>query len=195
MKYASIFDFDDTLFCTTHVTDGYNQEVRYIELSHLVASILTYAKKRGVVFIVTNAEMAWVEQAVNNLTKDAIQAFQGVNLYSTVNTGISATVSFDRRKTVAFLRLAPVIRGSPQHIICVGDSVYDRHASIALRDVKLSRGEKVFVKSLKLLDQPNCSLLIDQLRLFYNSIDDWYDFNGQMDCFVEESARAISTYA
>lgn len=191
--YLTILDFDDTLFCTTHVLRQPDGSVQLTELSQTIRDILLFAKTYGNVFIVTNADLNWVEKCVDSLELSCKDSFVGVHVFSTINTGIAELYSPEDRKTIAFRKLAGIFtsRGAMHHLICIGDSIYDRKASIVLRNQIHS---VCFVKNVKLLNEPTLTELLLQHFIILANIKDLYEIEKHTDCYTDCSSKSISSY-
>ena len=174
-----IFDWDDTLLCTTVLSPGgYFDDSRVIlpgklkkikHLESLVQKLLTNATEKGDTYIITNSEEGWVEYSCKRFFPNVY------NLLSKIKI-ISARALYDKKypnnyktwKNMAFNDIIKKYNLSlPSNIICMGDSTYEMEAAHGLSN-KFKEG---YIKAIKFKELPRVDELISQLNLILDKFD------------------------
>ena len=174
-----IFDWDDTLLCTTVLSPGgYFDDSRVIlpgklkkikHLESLVQKLLTNATEKGDTYIITNSEEGWVEYSCKRFFPNVY------NLLSKIKI-ISARALYDKKypnnyktwKNMAFNDIIKKYNLSlPSNIICMGDSTYEMEAAHGLSN-KFKDG---YIKAIKFKELPRVDELISQLNLILDKFD------------------------
>lgn len=188
-----IFDFDDTLICTTFL----NSRKEYTNPSKLKAlpefpelrrigaaarRLLELAQQLGTTYIITNAEEGWVENAAHKFLPEILPVLQHIRI-------ISARSKFARKfpdnvgewKANAFVELQRNLDPWPiTNFISVGDSQYEADAAKLV-----SRAfANVCVKTVKFCNAPSPSELLQELSLTEQSFSKVVAHGGSFKKFV-----------
>lgn len=174
-----IFDWDDTLLCTTVLSPGgYFDDSRVIlpgklkklkHLESLVKKLLTITTEKGDTYIITNSEQGWVEYSCKRFFPDVY------NLLSKIKI-ISARALYEKKypnnyktwKNMAFIEiLKNYDLHLPSNVICMGDSTYEMEAAQGLSN-KFTNG---FIKAIKFKELPKIDELINQLNLILDKFN------------------------
>ncbi len=169
---AIIFDFDDTLFETTHVkTQGNIREFITSEkrkaLDKSIRDIIFYAKLFGNVFIITNASREWLEFCDKNFIPES--GILSENIHFASEYCDSLTVPSIWWKTHAFNRLLPKFT----HIINIGDSEFDRVAAFSMTNGRL-------IKNIK-IDKSCFTNLVNAHDIIKDSLDSVWKSESPLD--------------
>ena len=168
-----IFDWDDTLFCTSVLSpNGYFDDEREIspsqmrrieELELFVKSLLTKAIEKGDTYIVTNSEAVWVEYSCELFFPkvykflNKIKIISGRDLYEE-----NFPHDYKTWKIKAFNEIIKNYSlNLPTNIMSFGDSIYEIDASYDLVK-KFTNG---FIKFIKFREIPLIQDLINQLTI------------------------------
>mmetsp|Transcript_54224 Transcript_54224/g.115743 ORF Transcript_54224/g.115743 Transcript_54224/m.115743 type:complete len:257 (+) Transcript_54224:45-815(+) len=163
---VTIFDWDDTLFCTTHVTryPGASRKDRLLRsLAKSSRRLLEAAMARGRTFIVTNAAKGWVEYSAQKYMPEIWPVLAKVKI-------ISARSSFElmypedqmQWKVQAFISIMQQLDTDlVGQVISIGDSWFEMEAASYLRQ----RLEGLMVKTVKLQEYPSGDELKQQQSL------------------------------
>lgn len=170
-----IFDWDDTLFCTTILSRfGYfdnDLKVKPINMTKirkmeaLVKNLLEKTLDKGDTYIITNAEPGWVEYCCERFFPDVNALLPKIKI-------ISARGLYEKQfpkngkkwKIEAFKNIVKDYSNSinlPTNIICLGDSLYDLKAGRILA----KNFPNSFIKTIKFREYPSIDELIIQLKL------------------------------
>lgn len=171
-----IFDWDDTIMCTTFITpNGYFSEKNleeikekkddelFYKLENLIKTMLNYSINQGDTYIITNAASGWVEFSAKLLFPNIISVLEKV-------TVISARNWFEKEypgnskmwKQDCFEEIGKLY--SPYkltNLIAIGDSLIELEAAYVLA----KRFNQCFIKTIKLKDAPSPVKLLKQLEL------------------------------
>lgn len=171
-----IFDWDDTIMCTTYITPtGYFTEkhLRELELKKdpevfknlevLIIKVLSYAIEQGDTYIITNAASGWVEYSTRLFFPNVLPLLSKIII-------ISARGWFEKEfprnsklwKLTCFEEIGKIQnKQKTTNIIVLGDSLIEMEAAYVLG----KNFDKCFVKTIKLKDAPSPSQLLKQLNL------------------------------
>jgi len=176
-----IFDWDDTLFCTHHlsVSKGILRQNYYKmsendlkifkNLEEEVLQILNFAIRRGHCYIITNALDGWVEFSAKKFYPRVFPLLQKIKV-------ISARGEYEKLfpkeckkwKNMAFLNISQVLNTNAlTNIISLGDSFNEIDSSILLS----SKFENSFLKTIKFRENPSPKELLKELKLVRSKMD------------------------
>jgi hypothetical protein len=189
-----IIDWDDTLFPTNWVTknniditdlDSYNKyKLFFIELDNILSNVINSLNKLGNVFIVSNANLAWVRNCLSILpyTNKLVNAF-GINVISARDNYLSnnSTGSIMEWKISSFQDIIVNVLNSIAgkfneknylNIISIGDAEYEYVALINLDNFfKVNKIDiNYFLKNIKFIEKPEFNILIEQLVMLKKNI-------------------------
>jgi hypothetical protein len=169
-----IFDWDDTLLCTSFLTPHgvfsddiiiSKQDIERIrKLEKTVYTVLNAAIEKGDTFIVTNAAPGWVEYSAQRFYPDVY-----THLLHKV-TIVSARGEYEKKypgdmrqwKIKAFLEMLKSLNSNlVTNLICMGDSVIEMEAAHILA----SKFTQAFIKTVKFRESPKPEELNKQLNL------------------------------
>ena len=189
-----IFDWDDTLFCTSVLSpNGYFDDEREISPSQLrrieelelyVKSILTKAIEKGDTYIVTNSEAAWVEYSCELIFPSVykflnkIKIISGRDLYEE-----QYPHDYKAWKIKAFNEIIKNYSlNLPTNIMSFGDSTYEIDASYDL----IKKFPNGFIKFIKFREIPLIQDLINQLilvlekfNIYFSACKNWTIYIAQ----------------
>ena len=183
-----IFDWDDTLLCTSFLTpNGYFDEQleltskskeRMAKLEQTVLQILTLSIEKADTFIITNAEGGWVEYSaarfypsVSHLL-NKIKIISARDLYEAQYPGDDAKWKSEAFNKIVYQYDQKLIT----NIICVGDSFNEIQAGKTLA----SKFENVCIKTIKFKQNPKIddlkmqlTLIIEKFSYIFSAVKNW----------------------
>ena len=180
-----IFDWDDTLFFTTHINPSENNTFFYESQSEkkfmnriefYVSEILNKALSKGEVFIITNSGDGWVHACAQFYYPNLIPILEKINI-------ISARDSYQKEypndpttwKIKAFNDLKKRFNFEKcivSNIICIGDNNCEIIAAQKLGE----EFKNCLVKTIKFREKPNLKELIKQIILIDEQILRVYNY-------------------
>ena len=190
-----IFDWDDTLFFTTHLEpnkknlliSGSPLEKRMMKtIEYYVEEILIKALSKGTVLIITNSSEGWVEYCTYSYYPNLIPLLKQINI-------ISARALYEKDfpsqpltwKINAFNDLTKKFNFEKcllTNIICIGD---DNIEIIAAK--KLANNfDNCLIKTIKLREGPNLKELIKQLVLINEQILRVFSYPKSLNIHVDK---------
>lgn len=164
-----IFDWDDTLMCTSFLERYVGTVLPHVvrqrmsKVASVVIKVLELACHLGQPFIVTNAKKGWVEHSAALWMPEVIPVLKHITI-------ISARSAYEARfpnnvsqwKQQAFLALQGRLdQHALTNLISIGDSAFEMDAAHAMGD----RFAKAVVKTVKFVPQPKPQELCAQLGL------------------------------
>ena len=190
-----IFDWDDTLFCTSVLSpNGYFDDEREIspsqmrrieELESFVKSILTKAIEKGDTYIVTNSEAAWVEYSCELFFPNVYKFLKKIKI-------ISGRDLYEEKfphdyKTWKIKAFNEILKNYSlnllTNIMSFGDSTYEIDASYDLIK-KFSNG---YIKFIKFREIPLIQDLINQLALVLEKFNIYFSACKNWTIYIEQN--------
>jgi len=172
-----IFDWDDTLMCSSAITSGEVEPVMLRQFESLLETILEKAMKLGSTCIVTNAAESWVLKSARRFTPRVVPLLQKVLVVSARDRYGSAfpddSYAWKRetfREIVGLQARAAAPNGL--NLVVLGDSPAEMEAAwTSIRGLAPGCGA-VAVKTVKFKDGPSLADLLEQLRIVARELGD-----------------------
>jgi hypothetical protein len=188
---VTIFDWDDTLLCTTHLEMVQRQygaipvQVReqLASLERVVLSLLENAVKNGKAFIITNASEGWVQHSSSMCMPGLTDALSQVDIIS-ARQGFEASFPGDSHawKMHAFLQVSNKLQmEAVTNLISVGDSHIEMDA-VHLLGRSFAHA---LVKTVKLWERPTPYELQKQLEVVAEKLPDIYRSGTTLNIWLE----------
>jgi hypothetical protein len=192
-----IFDWDDTLLCTTFLTPkGYfdedivlnekeKEKVQKLEIS--VYNLLKICIDKGDVYIITNAGPGWVEFSAEKFYPNILKLLKKIKIISARGEYEEKYPNDSRQwKIETFLNLKNNLdMNLVTNIICCGDSVFEMEAGKILA----SKFEQAFIKTIKFRESPKPEELNKQLRLVIDQFNGIYSAVKNLTIRVEKKKK------
>lgn len=165
-----IFDWDDTLFCTTFLTGALGAlittpavEEVLRKISKAVQQLLEMSLRMGRTFIITNAESMWVEYTAANFLPDLVPTLQKVEVISARNRHQAEFPGdIGKWKPQAFLDVQRRFDSDIiTNLISIGDSEFEMDAA----HIMGNKFTEVLVKTVKFHEKPYPHELLTQLEI------------------------------
>ena len=174
-----IFDWDDTLLCTTVISPGgYFDDNMVIlpsklkkirRLENIVKKLLTITIEKGDTYIITNSEPGWVEYSCKRFFPNVYDLLSKIKIISA--RGLYEKKYPNNYKSWKNFAFNDIIKKYEKNlltnIICMGDSTYEMEAAHGLAN-KFPNG---FIKAIKFKELPKIDELISQLNLILDKFD------------------------
>ncbi len=192
-----IFDWDDTLLCTTFLTPkGYfdedivlnekeKEKVQKLEIS--VYNLLKICIDKGDVYIITNAGPGWVEFSAEKFYPNILKLLKKIKIISARGEYEEKYPNDSRQwKIETFLNLKNNLdMNLVTNIICCGDSVFEMEAGKILA----SKFDQAFIKTIKFRESPKPEELNKQLRLVIDQFNGIYSAVKNLTIRVEKKKK------
>jgi len=168
-----IFDWDDTILATHHITpngyfsNNYNLKEKDIalfkELDRTAFILLNLAIVKGKTFIVTNAVSGWVEMSARLFLPEVSKILKHLTI-------ISARGSFENQfpgnsrkwKIETFLEIQKCFKSNlVTNLICIGDSIIEMEAAHIIS----KKFQNMHLKTVKFIEKPKPEEVIKELKL------------------------------
>ena len=190
-----IFDWDDTLFFTTHINPTKNNIFFYVSKSeeklmntieYYVVEILNKALSKGTVLIISNSADGWVRSCANFYYPNLIPILDKITIISSrelyenkfpTDPIIWKVKTFNDLKQIFNFEKCKV-----SNIICIGD---DNSEIIAAKKLGESF-DNCLVKTIKFRDKPNLKDLIKQIILINEQILRIYNYPKSLTIQVDK---------
>ena len=195
-----IFDWDDTLLCTTVLSPlGYfdddmvvlpsrMEKIKKLEIS--VKKLLTLTIEKGDTYIITNSEPGWVEYSCKRFFPHTFHLLDKIKI-------ISARGLYEKKypkklkvwKNLAFNDIIKKYdKTLPTNIVCFGDSSYEIESAHGLSD-KFQDG---YVKAIKFKEFPKIEELISQLNLVLDKFNFIYSACKNWTITVDRKKKKVA---
>jgi hypothetical protein len=175
-----IFDWDDTLLCSSAVNLQQCDAGRLQELEEAVEAILRVAMSLGDTFIVTNGAGTWVQDSSHWFLPKLMP------LLSRLGKVVSARAAYEQIwpgqptlwKKAAFEKVLHERKSSSRfsagavNLVVLGDSMAEIEAA---QTATLQLGGKSIVKTVKFKDMPSVDELLGQIRTVTQALPDIVD--------------------
>jgi len=190
-----IFDWDDTLFPTSWMQDHAllqaceadrpfsKEQVSQLGMMAARARLtLEKAMKIGKVVIVTNAEEGWVEHSCNVFLPSLASLLESIDIVSARSNYGKYWDNPTEWKRLAFAfevdrHYGSKCNGHRRNILSLGDSLHELNALMFVtKGIPNSCG-----KSVKFMEWPCISQLIEQHEILAETFQDIFDYNGDVD--------------
>jgi len=166
-----IFDWDDTLLCTTFLkhltsTDEYQRPLR--KIARCAKTVIDIAMRAGQVYIITNAMPGWVEYSAAKFIPELLPTLRKVRV-------ISARAKYEKNfpddirqwKVQAFLEVQRQLDNVPiTNLVALGDAHFEMEAARIMGD----EFEEGLVKTVKFRPKSDPNTLLRQLELVAKSL-------------------------
>lgn len=165
-----IFDYDDTILCTSYLNLRTDQKVlppavqrNLVDISNAAKRLLELAMRLGQTFIITNAMTGWVEYSADRWVPDLVPVLERVKV-------ISARTSYEQHfpgevsqwKIQAFLEVQRQLNSQIiTNLVSLGDSNFEMDAV----HVMGKEFAQALVKTIKFRENPSPEELYKQLEL------------------------------
>ena len=183
-----IFDWDDTLFCTSEIStinfldENYiipkGKKNKFLKLENEVKKILQNCIEKGKTYIITNSEPGWVEFSCKKFLPSIVGLLDKINI-------ISARGLYENQypydsfmwKINAFNDIVSLFDYTLlSNIICIGDSFLEIEAGKNLSN----KFTNAFIKTIKFKENPSIDELIMEIKLvndnfsfIYSAVKNW----------------------
>ena len=186
-----IFDWDDTLLCTSVLSPyGYfdddiilsNQGKEKIKkLEENVKKILELSINKSTTFIITNSEPGWVEYSCKRFLPLVYPLLSKLNIISA--RGLFEKIFPNNSRMWKIETFNNIFHNFnyllPTNIICIGDSFYEIEAGKNLG----KKFNNCFVKTIKFKESPNIEELIIQINLVIEKFN--YIFSAEKNWTIK----------
>jgi len=168
-----IFDWDDTLMCSTAINANQLQPHQAQQLEVLLEQVLTLSLRLGEPIIVTNADELWVLESSRRFTPRVLQLLQQISVISArrkYELQCPGDVFAWKRETfreVLQARQARPATCSGLNLIVLGDSPSEMEAA---QTATLGLTMPMVIKTVKFKEQPTCEELLEQLRIIVQDL-------------------------
>lgn len=193
-----VFDWDDTLLCTSYInsqidSDDLEPSIRNLlfELETLVKNLLDLAISKGEVFIITNAAEGWVENSSHQYLPSCVPILDKVKI-------ISARSIYEHKypnnlykwKIKAFMDIYNLSSVKDiSNLICLGDSYMELEAAHKLVEYIIHRNySEAYIKTVKFKECPDILTLINQLNAVLSNFDTIFASKENLSVILEKRA-------
>ena len=160
-----IFDWDDTLMCTTFVQRkirGLSDEERKIvnNLGKVVDEFLKECSKYGTIIIMTNSSKDWVKKTIEDYLNLRLDAVNSIKVISTRDMYLKKGIDKNKWKEIALEELFKKYGDKIENLICASDSE---------RDIDLfkniEKGKKeINISTIKFKAKPSPLVMIKEIE-------------------------------
>jgi hypothetical protein len=193
IKLISIFDWDDTLFCTKYF-DTFNlnysdifsfktslqdfnpyllNELKELENS-IISLFLELIENNFEIFIISNADKKWIDNCLIHFFQELKEFIEekSIRIYSAKNMFSSITNSnYWKKKCFKKVILDNYKDNNLEiKILSIGDSFDEKKATLNLR--KINYFNKIKVQFIKMIFCPSAASIILQLKYIENNLND-----------------------
>lgn len=185
-----IFDWDDTLLCTSSLhINGHEEAMPFLPgIQNAARHLLEMAGRMGQVFIITNAMHGWVEHSAAKYLPGLLPVLRDVRIIS-ARGKYEADYPNDagQWKIHAFMEVKRGIDSEAvANLVSVGDSCYEMDAADALGKAF----EQARTKTIKLREVPSPKDLLKQLELVTQKFEQIVESGRDLRIALERRSAA-----
>ena len=193
----TIFDWDDTLLCTSYLSKNglYDDNIQLSlkdktkieKLESSVYKLLSIALEKGDVFIITNANLGWVEYSAQKYYPSILNLLNNIKIISAREEYEYYFPDCPRMwKIQSFLNMQRMLNlNLVTNIICLGDSFIEIEAGKILA----SKFNQTYIKTVKFREFPKPDELNKQLNLVLNQFNFIYKSIKNLTIRVEKKTN------
>jgi phosphoglycolate phosphatase-like HAD superfamily hydrolase len=193
-----IFDWDDTLLCTSYLSTsqqspGGKTSDLLLAIAQAGRRLLETAQQLGQVFIVTNAMINWVDYSARKWVPELLPVLDGIQV-------ISAREKYEARypRTIGEWKLQTFLEvqrrlGSEAvtNFVSVGDSVFELEAATAIGRMF----PQAIIKTVKFREEPTPKELLRELELMGSQLYDIVASGTGVRVAIESRSKGKSSRA
>lgn len=183
MTTITIIDWDDTLFPTSWVMLNkipIKKNDIFDKLDKLIYNFLSTIN--GIIYIVTNAMIKWVQLSLSVLPKTADFINNNTSVISAKEKYEGQTRNIMDWKKFTFKEIANNhVLNNIKNIISIGDAEYEFVALTDLFYSNTNKKYKTFLKTIRLIPKPNIDIICDQLVTLTSTIHGCINNNRHLD--------------
>jgi len=169
-----IFDWDDTLLCTSHlptlatVSLPYALRCRLNDIATIARELLETASRFGQTFIITNATEGWVQESAARWVPKLLPVLRQVNIISARSRYEPLFPDIHQWKVQAFMEVRRQLDAQAvANLISIGDSDFEMDAV----HIMGSQFERALVKTVKFRRNPTPQDICKQLSLLQSRFE------------------------
>ena len=187
-----IFDWDDTLLASTKII-GQPTETRFLEAmeSQVIKLLMAALEYACNVFIVTNAEIGWVELSCSRYMPRVLPYIRLLRVIS-ARTEYEKTITESTKwKSHAFGDSLGSLYSANDalNVISFGDSECEREALLTIK----RKFDKSKTKSIKFIEKPTIEQLVREQEMIYKNMNYLVNHSGSLDLMLTiSSCRQIN---
>lgn len=188
-----IYDWDDTLFPTTVITqhnnNGPNRDL--IDLDNHIVKLLSKSLYVGYPIIITNATRSWVKDSADKYYPKTYQFMiqNNISVISAREFANSNNVNDHMQwKNITFKYFLTIIMNKNKNIkniLSIGDALYEKIALEQFGKIINKNEHKSYIKTIKYVARPTIPNLLKENILIYNNLEDIISKNGNSDIYLQ----------
>lgn len=191
-----VFDWDDTLLCSTFVARKPHlrpSDSRLKSLARAAKDVLELAQQLGEAVIVTNATHRWVEDSARRYVPSLLPTLADIPIISARELAdYSQLKDMDVWKVHAFSTLYPhLIADKVVNLVSIGDALHERNAAHSMGQER----HRAVIKTVKLKTEPSADELVRQLTVVSASLREIVGSTTSEDwdlCLTEPGAMLLA---
>eukprot|EP00930_Biecheleria_cincta_P019879 TRINITY_DN15074_c0_g1_i1.p1 TRINITY_DN15074_c0_g1~~TRINITY_DN15074_c0_g1_i1.p1 ORF type:complete len:465 (-),score=62.09 TRINITY_DN15074_c0_g1_i1:199-1566(-) len=169
-----IFDWDDTLMCSSAINANQFLPHQYAQLEALVEQVLVTSMRLGETCIVTNADELWVHESTRQFLPRVMPLLSQMQVTSARRRHeacFPGDIFAWKRETfreVLAVRPASAMLAGGTNLVVLGDSLAEMEAA---HSSSIGLPSPPTVKTVKFKDAPSVEELLEQLRIVSQELD------------------------
>lgn len=169
-----IWDWDDTLMCSSAINANQFPPYQYAQLEALVEQVLVTSMRLGETCIVTNADELWVHESTRRFLPRVMPLLSQMQVTSARRrheAGFPGDIFAWKRETfreVLAVRPASAMLAGGTNLVVLGDSLAEMEAA---HSSTAGLASPPTVKTVKFKEAPSVEELMEQLRIVSQELD------------------------
>ena len=188
-----IYDWDDTLFPTTEITQHKNNESKrnLNELDNHIVKLLSKSLHLGYPIIITNATRSWVKDSANKYYPKTYSYMikNNIPVISAREFANSNNVDDHMQwKNITFKYFLSILMNKNKNIktiLSIGDALYEKIALEQFGKIINKNEHKSYIKTVKYISRPTILNLLKENILIYNNLENIISRNNHSDIYLQ----------
>jgi len=188
-----IYDWDDTLFPTSMITQHKNNESQrdLNELDNHIVKLLSKSLHLGYPIIITNATRSWVKDSANKYYSKTYSYMikNNIPVISAREFANSNNVDDHMQwKNITFKYFLSILMNKNKNIktiLSIGDALYEKIALEQFGKIINKNEHKSYIKTVKYISRPTILNLLKENILIYNNLENIISRNNHSDIYLQ----------
>lgn len=188
-----IYDWDDTLFPTTVITQHKNNESKreMSDLDNQVHKLLVKSLHLGYPIIITNATRSWIKDSANKyypktysfIIKNNIPVISAREFAKSNN--VHDHIQWKNVTFKYFLTILMNKNKNIKNLLSIGDAMYEKIALEQFGKTLNSNEQKSYIKTIKYISRPTILNLLKENILINNNLEHIISKNDHAEIYLQ----------
>ena len=190
-----IFDWDDTLICTSFITlktQSLSEEEKntILNLGNLVSAFLSHCQEYGKIIILTNSSESWVKNTSVNILGISDLIDKNINIFSTRDKYSKKGIEQRKWKEMALDEIFNKYGDKLDNLICASDS--EKDINIFKKFMQKNKG--INISTIKFKRKPSPLIMVKEIKYLLECINSIIGTKKNYYLMKEEKERRTDDF-